>query len=407
MGCTSSIADADTFHRTIERQSEEPSTPAAASDANFFLKYSLGEALGKGSFAVVHHTTCKSSGQPLAVKIQSVRSRTTGEIDEKYRREVIQEGAAWCKVGRHENVVSLQSAWLHEGVSFFAMELCTTSFRHFLQSGAGEGRLTERSLSRTFHQVLRGVAHIHAMQVVHRDLKPDNLMVHHGVVKVCDFGLAAVLPLGGLQGRYGTAPYMAPEMLKGECYGSSVDLWSLGAMAYVLLYGDFAYASSQRSKRSASELRRAIRDGVQLPSYVRHPSVSCGCWAAGFSGGPSEAAGRFVRALLERRPMERVAAEEAQRSDWIQHQRWPLWGGTDLAPVLAQACRAGAFERRAADVADEHLDPLLRALQLHDESCPESVKAPPLLKQALESATSDASTMLQSCAMSTTSSAHL
>merc|ERR1711924_314784 len=107
--------------------------------------------------------------------------------------------------------------------------------------------VTEATLSGAFSQMLRGIAHIHSLEIAHRDLKPDNLLVNAGVVKISDFGLACFIgnhtgSLGrGVQGIVGMAPFMPPEMVRGEGYDMMCDMWSMGAVAYVLLLGHFPY----------------------------------------------------------------------------------------------------------------------------------------------------------------------
>ncbi|CAM9650121.1 unnamed protein product, partial [Heterosigma akashiwo] len=82
--------------------------------------------------------------------------------------------------------------------------------------------------------------HVHRARVVHRDIKPENLLVdQHGHIKLADFGLAKILPRGspGTRTVCGTEVYAAPEMLSGEPYGYSVDMWQLGVFVFELLVG--------------------------------------------------------------------------------------------------------------------------------------------------------------------------
>merc|ERR1719502_912890 len=100
--------------------------------------------------------------------------------------------------------------------------------------------VNERTLGKMFAQMLMGISHCHSVSVVHRDVKPDNFLVSQGVVKLCDFGLSAIIPSGGknmgkVGGIYGTAPFMCPEMLATDWYDEKADVWSFAVIVYAFL----------------------------------------------------------------------------------------------------------------------------------------------------------------------------
>merc|ERR1712032_1489498 len=172
------------------------------------------------------------------------------------KREAVMEAKVWSKVSRHANVVCLKKSFLQDRLCFFVMEKCDGSLLTYLESWAGS-ELNEFSLGSLFAQMLRACDHIHKLGIVHRDIKPDNFLTKQSVVKMCDFGLADVMPATlGLCGVFGTAPYMAPEMLKNHRYGCKVDIWSMGVVAYVLLFGEFPYTPAERTSLA---MKRVIR----------------------------------------------------------------------------------------------------------------------------------------------------
>ncbi len=124
-------------------------------------------------------------------------------------------------------------------------------------------------------------------------------MVSHSCdsdVKIIDFGLSAV-SLQECQGKVGTAYYMAPEILKGENYDEKIDIWSLGVILYLLLFGVLPF-----SGRTREELNRSILEKDLV--FPENSPVS------------SEAR-KFLRELLIKNPCERLSASQALGSNWI------------------------------------------------------------------------------------------
>merc|ERR1719428_1666918 len=101
-------------------------------------------------------------------------------------------------------------------------------------------------------QMFLAVSEVHALKMLHRDVKPDNFLVGPGAtVKLCDFGFARRFPSGPacVRGVFGTAPFMSPEMIMGLEYGAPTDVWSLGVVLYVLLCGEFPYMPEKPCKQ--------------------------------------------------------------------------------------------------------------------------------------------------------------
>lgn len=343
---------------------------------SFFEAYTLGDKLGKGSFAQVRETRHQASSGVFAVKIMSLqdtnkaglhpeeepssisskmasvfsRNPQVHRTQEEHARE---EARVWLQAGEHANVVGLKAAFLQADICFFVMDLCETPLLRHLRCGAGAEFLQEASLGRVLSQALAGVGHIHGRGVLHRDIKPDNFMVQDGTVRLCDFGLSVLLPQNErVFGCCGTAPFCAPEMLLRQPYGKQADVWSLGVMAYVLLFGAYPYNPADKS---AKAMREAIAKGQPLPQFRPSKSISS-------ASKVSSKALSFVQRLLNRDPAMRGSAEDALASTYLVDLREGLYDEAELPSLLSQlelAERLYVLEQRELNRSVDKLDPML------------------------------------------------
>jgi serine/threonine protein kinase len=389
MGCAASTPQAVPANFSSKQGGVQDARPLEQDPESFFDKYTLGGKLGKGGFAQVRALTVDT----LAVKIMDLRSEgEDGRLvqNNRYRKEAVEEAGCWRAVGRHTNIVGLQDAFLEHGACFFVMERCSQTFQSFLSQGAGEKELNQRAIQRIFREVLSGVAHVHSCSVVHRDLKPDNVMVNHGVCKLCDFGLAGMIPSkGGLTGVYGTAPFMCPEMLLKEPYKSEADVWSIGVMMYVFCFGGFPYVPEIKS---SVEMKKSIKEGKVLPTFT--PVSKSGSKSASSMPRVSQDTSNFVRELLNRDQAARISAADALQLDFMRNPLPPDAGLLSLKPLFPFVLKCGAFENRRIDKVDGALDPLLEKLhkRYHGIELSQAEEPPSPTRSKNKISTSDAST---------------
>jgi serine/threonine protein kinase len=289
------------------------SSSATKAEVSVHACYSFHRKLGQGTFGQVRACQNRRTHQKAAVKIldvqlESVLKKTRSEFMEQAEKEAF----LWKKIGKHQNVVNLFETFNDERFVYMVMERCEYSMLDMLAKK--EERLRESHLLQTFRQALAALEHLHTLMIAHRDVKPANFLVGcDGLVKICDFGLSDIEPEDGLKGLVGTAPFMAPEMLQERPYTRKVDIFSLGAMAFLMLYGHYPYfpgnadidkanhAQDRGVRVSKAEMvRKCIARGTPPPKYVVVDDLP----------EPTDLARAFVKKLLERNPTLRPTASE-------------------------------------------------------------------------------------------------
>jgi len=278
--------------------------------APFEHKYFLQARLGDGSFAKVYACSTtdgdESKKGKLAVKVFDRKSQRG------LRREFRNEHKLMAMVTPNEHCVKMIDFFESHRFCHIVMEKASCSVQEAFLKSSKCGNVNEQDLAHVFKCMLLGVQHLHKCGVVHRDIKPANLLLTDGdslsnkpLVKVCDLGLAAQLPSRGkLTEVCGTAPYMAPEMLKKQAYTTSVDLWSCGVTAYLMLLGGFPYPCIRNDTK---QMKAAIMEGKVAPTFKAHQ---------GFPQ-PSEAAISFLKSLLNRNPEVRTECARGLNSTYI------------------------------------------------------------------------------------------
>ncbi|HYZ89843.1 MAG TPA: serine/threonine-protein kinase [Myxococcales bacterium] len=210
--------------------------------------FALHERLGQGGMGEVYRATRLSDCRPVAVKVLSASLAAVPD----YVRRFDREAAAMAQLD-HPGVVRLLSRGRSGSHCWIAMELIDGVS---LRTHAFQFRPSARALARLLAQVAHALAYAHARSVVHRDLKPDNVLVlPDGRTKVLDFGLAGLHSVGAevltqSNVAMGTANYMAPEQRKDARRADHrADLYSFGVMTYELLTGELPVGRFQPASR--------------------------------------------------------------------------------------------------------------------------------------------------------------
>jgi DNA-binding response OmpR family regulator len=281
----------------------EPRNPAQAVPGTVLGgRYRLDAFLGGGSFGTVFRARHLELDREVAVKVLATSAGTDPEALARFRRE----GASACRV-QHPNAVGVLDFGVNPGgVAYLVMELL---HGHSLEKELeDETRLTPRRCAEIVVPVCLALAAAHAAGVVHRDIKPSNVFLHRTpqgeVPKILDFGIAKMTREAALGqsltvdgSLLGTPAYMAPERFRRGPYGTSSDIYSLGAMLYEMLTGRLPFIPG-----SADPLALVAMQAEEDP-----PPLRLRCPEA------PPALERLVRAALSRNPDGRPSAEELGR----------------------------------------------------------------------------------------------
>ena len=220
-----------------------------ATTASHIGRYEIIGEIGRGGMGVVYHGEDKLIGREVAIK---TLTEATPELRERFYVE------ARSGILNHPNIVTIYELGEHEGNPFIAMEFLPGDPLEKILHERGRLPLLE-SLS-IVEQICAGLGFAHSHGLVHRDVKPANVIVlPDGRVKIVDFGIARLVDrntrLTKTDALLGTFHYIAPERLKGEASDGRADIWSTGIMLYQMLSGELPFRG-----KDVSTLYRVIHE---------------------------------------------------------------------------------------------------------------------------------------------------
>ncbi len=201
-------------------------------------RYLLTAHLGSGAMGEVYQATDSQTKQTVAVKILDRKLTLDPEIVERFKRE----GEALRQL-RHRHIVSFVDTFQHEGQQVIVMEYVAGGSLHQLIQ---RGPLPVEQARQVAIDLCDALTSAHRLNIIHRDVKPDNVLVGaDGAPKLTDFGVARLVSEGtrltGTGTQIGTPFYMSPEAWQGQPLDAQADVWSLGIMLYEMLTGDVPF----------------------------------------------------------------------------------------------------------------------------------------------------------------------
>ncbi|XP_071444620.1 titin homolog [Hetaerina americana] len=260
----------------------------------FRERFEVMEELGKGRYGVVHRVQELATGQALAAKfIRCVKSKD---------REKVREEVEIMNCLRHPKLLQLAAAFESPREVVMVMEYISGG-ELFERVVADDFTLTERDCILFMRQICEGVEYMHSQNIVHLDLKPENIMCRTRTshqIKLIDFGLAKKLnPDEPVRVLFGTPEFIPPEIINYEPIGVSSDMWSVGVVCYVLLSGLSPFMGDNDAETFANITRADFDFEDEAFEAI------------------SEDAKDFISSLLIKRKEKRLTASQCLTHSWL------------------------------------------------------------------------------------------
>src|ERR1700694_2933203 len=228
-------------------------------------RYPIEAELGRGAMGVVYRSTHPRLEIPVAIKVLSEQYSSDPSFRQRFHRE-----AATVASLNHPGIVRVYDFDEDGPVLFIVMEWVEgRSMRSWLDE---DGRFSVDVSVDLIQQLLSAVGVAHDSQLVHRDLKPDNILIsNRGKTKILDFGISKLIDdkhrLTATGSMVGTPAYMAPEQVKGEAVDATSDIYSLGMILYELLHGEPPFTGALPSVLHSQVFDRP-RASTAIPSPI-------------------------------------------------------------------------------------------------------------------------------------------
>lgn len=227
-------------------------------------RYDILEVIGEGGMAIVYRALDHRLNRDVAVKIM----RDEMAADEEFRRRFCTESHAVAMLS-HPNIVAVYDVSHNDNVEYIVMELVDgITLKQYIER---KGVVAWKEVVHFTKQISKALAHAHERGIIHRDIKPQNIMLlRDGTIKVGDFGIAAleneVYENNGE--AIGSIHYIAPEQARGECPDARSDIYSLGVMMYEMLTGGLPFTGN-----TLGEIAVQHMNAKPVPPHEKNPEI--------------------------------------------------------------------------------------------------------------------------------------
>ncbi|KAJ7980526.1 Protein kinase family protein [Quillaja saponaria] len=220
--------------------------------------YHVIELAGEGSFGKVYKGRRKYTGQTVAMKFIMKHGKSEKDIH-NLRQEI-----EILRKLKHENIIEMLDSFESPQEFCVVTEFAQGELFEILED---DRCLPEKQVQAIAKQLVRALHYLHSNRIIHRDMKPQNILIGSGsVIKLCDFGFARAMSTNTvvLRSIKGTPLYMAPELVREQPYNHTVDLWSLGVILYELFVGQPPFYTNS----VYALIKHIVKDPVKYPENM-------------------------------------------------------------------------------------------------------------------------------------------
>lgn len=318
-------------------------------------KYEIGRPLGEGQFGKVKEAVHLDTGHRFAVKIIKKANIKTNKDVETVKKEV----NFMKKLNGHPNILSMHDVLEDAEKLYLVLELAAGG--DLFDKIVAMGGFDEADARLFFQQILSGLEYCHDKGIIHRDMKPENLLLgEQNVLKISDFGLSNIIltPDQMLKTHCGSEKYAAPEVMQNTApyKGPPVDVWSTGVILYIMVGGAFPFVEAtmncdlfashaagkfQFPATFSPELVDLLlkmfainpEERITLPQIKEHP------WITGeLQGKPEAVEDVYGSMAIDDEPVYRTLDPDVMSVDAAGFEEEPVYRSVDLdgdAPVQA------------------------------------------------------------------------
>ena len=237
--------------------------------------YKIEKLIGHGGFAACLRVRSIKYNQKFVAKVMKYPTDSNDlSIKQKLSISYEKEITALCNLA-HPNVLCIYDHFTEDNNLFIILEYCNQG--SLVDATQKTKTINPLDIMNFLKQIVSALAYCHSKQIAHRDIKPGNILLHDGVIKIADFGISSI-GKDCLEDASGSVPFLAPEILERRLHDPyKSDVWALGVTIYLIAVGNYPFACNNKEilltniKHGAYEMPRFINPIIQR--FIRQTLV--------------------------------------------------------------------------------------------------------------------------------------
>lgn len=228
-------------------------------------RYEIVEKIGGGGMSVVYKAKCRVLNRYVAIKILRNELISDSDFVDKFKQESLSAASL-----NHPNIVNIYDTGIEDDIYYIVMEYIKgVTLKDYITQ---KGNLSEEETIKITIQVAEALKHAHANKIIHRDIKPHNIMItDEGIAKVADFGIAKAASsstINNTSNVIGSVHYFSPEQARGGYVDEKSDIYSLGVVMYEMVTGVVPFDADNHISVAMKHIQDVVVPPSQKISYI-------------------------------------------------------------------------------------------------------------------------------------------